>query len=203
MIWLDEAGLVAFRRDSQARQRAVGDRARELEERALAAREPLQAGADPGHRRGAPRRLRRAQFWLALVIAGGLLAALPSSGARAAADRSASWPGSWPPRRRSACSSSSRACDAVLVVGRRSSCWRWSSLGTLCSIDAPLATGPYRAASRAILFERVAGGAWPSGKATGFGPVIPGSNPGAPVNRRESSISSGGRKSTLSRACGA
>src|SRR6478672_9344287 len=25
-------------------------------------------------------------------------------------------------------------------------------------------------------------GAWPSGKATGFGPVIPGSNPGAPAN---------------------
>src|SRR5438477_12981730 len=24
-------------------------------------------------------------------------------------------------------------------------------------------------------------GAWPSGKATGFGPVIPGSNPGAPA----------------------
>ena len=24
-------------------------------------------------------------------------------------------------------------------------------------------------------------GVWPSGKATGFGPVIPGSNPGAPA----------------------
>src|SRR5581483_3666317 len=29
---------------------------------------------------------------------------------------------------------------------------------------------------------RRAPGAWPSGKATGFGPVIPGSNPGAPAN---------------------
>ena len=28
-------------------------------------------------------------------------------------------------------------------------------------------------------------GAWPSGKATGFGPVIPGSNPGAPASRRQ------------------
>src|SRR5262245_52030811 len=28
----------------------------------------------------------------------------------------------------------------------------------------------------------IAVGAWPSGKATGFGPVIPGSNPGAPAN---------------------
>ena len=39
--------------------------------------------------------------------------------------------------------------------------------------------------------DRVRSGAWPSGKATGFGPVIPGSNPGAPatmpVNRDQDS----------------
>ena len=36
-------------------------------------------------------------------------------------------------------------------------------------------------ASGLRLVDWRAGGAWPSGKATGFGPVIPGSNPGAPV----------------------
>lgn len=38
---------------------------------------------------------------------------------------------------------------------------------------------------RPALFHRAIG-AWPSGKATGFGPVIPGSNPGAPTNQSAS-----------------
>ena len=39
----------------------------------------------------------------------------------------------------------------------------------------------FRAGSRAHHRQRI--GAWPSGKATGFGPVILGSNPSAPANR--------------------
>ena len=48
----------------------------------------------------------------------------------------------------------------------------------------PLArgSGGHRARSRGWQDDLPRYGAWPSGKATGFGPVIPGSNPGAPAS---------------------
>ena len=61
--------------------------------------------------------------------------------------------------------------------------------------EHPAASGPPRSLGRrrvvclrplrrATDLSRLPGsGAWPSGKATGFGPVIPGSNPGAPATR--------------------
>ena len=57
----------------------------------------------------------------------------------------------------------------------------------LCvSVGWPVFAGPMRSKSLALAgaVEYVTNptvGAWPSGKASGFGPVIPGSNPGAPA----------------------
>ncbi len=46
---------------------------------------------------------------------------------------------------------------------------------------ARIAPGREPAPARVLQRRRLCIGAWPSGKATGFGPVIPGSNPGAPA----------------------
>ena len=57
----------------------------------------------------------------------------------------------------------------------------------LCVLGGwPVFAGPMRGKSLALVgaVEYVTNptvGAWPSGKASGFGPVIPGSNPGAPA----------------------
>ena len=72
----------------------------------------------------------------------------------------------------------------TLVADRR----RASSRSSRSCCSSPTRTPQGRPCDR--LTAPSLGGAWPSGKATGFGPVIPGSNPGAPaivphVSRRD------------------
>ena len=69
-------------------------------------------------------------------------------------------------RRASSCSPPSRSCCSPRSRSRRSFSTgaRLARLSRLRGVDS-----------------RPCSGAWPSGKATGFGPVIPGSNPGAPA----------------------
>ena len=82
----------------------------------------------------------------------------------------------------SACCSSASSRSSSLPCSRRlhwpPSCSTGADLPGATEPPPDLPARPGRRVHSASRFT----GAWPSGKATGFGPVIPGSNPGAPAN---------------------
>ena len=114
-------------------------------------------------------------WWFVVVLALGASAAYTwGGGGRTRAPTSGSSPG-----RRRCPSSSSSSCPSLAGRARRvAAVCRRRARGVSRSPRCVLDRAARRAAGRLPL---PCAGAWPSGKATGFGPVIPGSNPGAPA----------------------